>query len=132
MPSMHVCGRCDAFMRVALNGVRVREMKENGRPYRVWAADLWRCPICGWELVTGFGNGPLAHYGTEAYQPYIDAAGKRGELVTAYHIKQPRKEERDEEDMGCPLCALGESRSCSLYQEWARRQTLSRRSSAFH
>jgi len=83
---MHVCGRCDAFMRVILNGVRVREMKPNGQPYRVWAADLWRCPVCGHELITGFGDGPLAHYGTKAYQKYVDAAGKRGELVTAHHI----------------------------------------------
>lgn len=89
---MNVCGKCDVFMVSAINGIRVREMIESG-PYRVWAADLWRCPVCKWELVTGFGNGPLAYPEDPSgnYEAYVQAAGERGELVTAHHVKGARE-----------------------------------------
>jgi hypothetical protein len=38
---------------------------EDGRPYKVWKADLLECPDCGHQLITGYGNNPVS----EHYQP---------------------------------------------------------------
>jgi hypothetical protein len=32
----------------------------DGRAFKIWRGDLWECPSCEHELVTGFGSGPLA------------------------------------------------------------------------
>jgi hypothetical protein len=32
----------------------------DGRPYKVWQADLLECPDCGFQIITGFGQQPLA------------------------------------------------------------------------
>jgi hypothetical protein len=53
-------------MRVKKNSVTVEELLEDGAPYKLWDADLWECPDCGVEVITGFGARPLAeHYQTE-------------------------------------------------------------------
>ena len=59
-----LCG-CGRFMRVKQNSVTVEELLEDGAPYKLWDADLWECPECGVEIVTGFACEPLA----EHYQP---------------------------------------------------------------
>jgi hypothetical protein len=42
-------------------------LKEPNRwkPYKLWSGDLWQCPDCGHELISGVGMGPIA----EHYQP---------------------------------------------------------------
>ncbi len=67
------CVRCKCFYRVKTNGVRVIEGMPNGtggsneeirgrrrpsawQPYKLWVADLWECPDCGHELVSGWGQ----------------------------------------------------------------------------
>ena len=36
------------------------------KPYKVWCGDLYACPDCGAEVVSGVGFHPLAeHYQTE-------------------------------------------------------------------
>lgn len=52
-------------MRVKKNSVTVEEVMEDGSPYKLWDADLWECPECGVEVISGFGRAPLA----EHYQP---------------------------------------------------------------
>jgi hypothetical protein len=66
MPSSSnfLCG-CGRFMRPKKNSVTVEELMEDGRPYKLWDADLWACPECGVEIIAGFGQGPIA----EHYQP---------------------------------------------------------------
>lgn len=57
---MPVCPGDQAFMRVQKNGVDVVEMASFG-PYRIWSGDLWRCPVCGCEIVV-FTDQAEAHY----------------------------------------------------------------------
>ncbi len=58
-----VCVKCSCEMRPEQNGFGVLDFRENGEPYELWAADKWKCPKCGIEVVGGFGNGPVsAHY----------------------------------------------------------------------
>jgi hypothetical protein len=60
-----VCG-CGRIMFPKQNSVTVEELLNDGRPYKLWDADLWACAECGVEVITGFGREPLAeHYERE-------------------------------------------------------------------
>lgn len=48
---------------------------EQWSPYKVWLGDLWRCPDCGHELISGVGASQVA----EHYQPGFDGWAKRAE-----------------------------------------------------
>ena len=60
------CVNCRLFMRCAKNEVtviegfpmRMPDGKEEWRPYKMWAADLWRCAKCGFEVITGYARAP--------------------------------------------------------------------------
>lgn len=65
-------------MRVKQNGVTVEELTEDGRPYKLWDAELLECVECGVEIIAGFGLSPLA----EHYQP--DYAAQRARLAPIY------------------------------------------------
>jgi hypothetical protein len=68
-----LCG-CGRFMRPKQNAVTVEELHEDGTPYKLWEADLWACPDCGVEVITGFARLPLA----EHWQPqYADVRDRR-------------------------------------------------------
>ena len=71
--SSYVCVPCNRFMRIEKNGVTVEEQTEVGESYKLWDADLYRCPECGHEIVSGFGHVPLA----EHYQPTYQQSRER-------------------------------------------------------
>jgi len=73
------CLKCKCFYRPEKNGFRIIEgmpicdyngenirgnnKPECWKPYKVWEADLWECPECHHQLITGFGMRPLSeHY----------------------------------------------------------------------
>ena len=68
-----VCVPCERFYRPKKNGFYFIEgmPTENGakagkaepakwQPYKVWAGDLWECPDCGAQIVSGVGLNPIA------------------------------------------------------------------------
>ena len=59
-----VCVNCKVELKPEENGVIVAEMmRENTAIYKLWEADLWKCPECGIEVVLGFGSMPfMEHY----------------------------------------------------------------------
>jgi hypothetical protein len=61
-----LCG-CGRFMHVKRNSVTVEERLEDQSPYKLWDADLWECPECGVEVITGFGQSPLAEHWQPTY-----------------------------------------------------------------
>jgi hypothetical protein len=60
--SKYICVKCEQEMMPLKNEVVVEEHADDGGHYRIWMADLWRCPVCLHECIVGFGNNPLAHY----------------------------------------------------------------------
>ena len=66
--SNYVCRPCGTFMCIKKNSVTVEEQMEDGAPYKLWDADLYRCPTCGHEIVSGFGRGPIAEHFQPTYQ----------------------------------------------------------------
>ena len=48
-------------MRPKMNGVIGLELADFG-PYKIWFSDLWECPACGFELLTGFAQTALSEH----------------------------------------------------------------------
>jgi hypothetical protein len=64
MPKL-VCVKCQVELRPELNGFKVVEMMSDDRPYKIWDSDKWKCPECGFEVVSGFGyNAEKEHFET--------------------------------------------------------------------
>lgn len=63
MPKM-VCVKCEVPFIVEKNGITVAEMfLNNTKVYKLWRADKWKCPICLFEIISGFGQNEFAeHY----------------------------------------------------------------------
>ena len=53
-----VCVPCGLAMKPEDNGVRAVETKdkEKQEEYRIWSADKWKCPGCGHEVLSGYGD----------------------------------------------------------------------------
>jgi len=54
-----VCARCSVAMVPKKNDVAAVEMLRTRR-YVLWSADLYECPDCGCQIVTGFGAKPVS------------------------------------------------------------------------
>jgi hypothetical protein len=54
-------------MRVKQNSVTVEEQLEDGLPYMLWDADLYECVECGDQVISGFGQGPIAEHWQPTY-----------------------------------------------------------------
>ena len=80
MPKM-VCVKCETEFKIEENGIIVAEMfQENKKIYKLWFADLWKCPVCNMEVVAGFGNYNFAEHYKDDCEDIIrqaEASGKR-------------------------------------------------------
>jgi len=84
-----VCVKCERELYMEKAGVVVRELfQKNTMTYRIWSADLWKCPECGVEIIpgNGFADKPYAiHYEPvkmkRALKEY-NAARAKGEAYT--------------------------------------------------
>ncbi len=72
-----VCVKCRCEMRPQKNDFIVEEMAAPDRTYRVWCTDLWRCPGCKMEIVTGFGKTPWGEYYQDNYPKKAEQADLR-------------------------------------------------------
>ena len=56
----HACVSCNQAMRCKKNEVVVNVFYDNGQGKHIFDyacyADLWECPTCGREIITGFGR----------------------------------------------------------------------------
>jgi len=78
-------------MRPEHNGVGLLDMfrpsdHDEPQAYQIWDADLWKCPKCGYEIVTGFGQHPIAEHWQKdgALARIIGAYKTRAEVVVNY------------------------------------------------
>ena len=69
MPKL-VCVKCQVGYRPDKNGVYLIEMAwKPPQPYKIWHSDMWCCPGCGHQVISGFADRPLS----EHYQDNFDA-----------------------------------------------------------
>lgn len=70
-----ICVKCQRFYRPKKNGIAFVEgmpLERDARPgieddhlwapYKLWSGDLWFCPGCGHELISGVGGQISEHY----------------------------------------------------------------------
>jgi hypothetical protein len=61
MPKL-ICVSCSKEMKPDRNGVYYLEYANFG-PYKLWHSDMWGCPKCGHQVLSGFGYNPISeHY----------------------------------------------------------------------
>lgn len=51
-----ICVKCRVEMRCAKNAFVVRDAPSGPFPSTYWKGDLFECPMCGAQIVTGFGT----------------------------------------------------------------------------
>ena len=62
MPKL-ICVECEVALKPGTNGVYVAEtFQQNTKILRMWCADLWECPLCGYQVVAGFGKETKHHF----------------------------------------------------------------------
>jgi hypothetical protein len=65
-----ICVPCRRFFRMVRSGVAFEEGMPTTdavgtptwKPYKLWLGDLWRCPTCKAETISGVGGGPVAEH----------------------------------------------------------------------
>lgn len=81
-----VCKNCHCEFRPETNGVGVLDLyrpsdSDKPQPYELFDADLWKCPSCGFEVVGGFGYGPVSAHYKDDFERHIDFYRKQGLLI---------------------------------------------------
>lgn len=85
-----ICVPCQRFYRVKQNGFMFIEAMpittptkpgtaepEKWKPYKLWRGDLWECPTCGHQTVSGVAFQPVS----EHYLPDFAAEAKASKLT---------------------------------------------------
>jgi len=78
-----VCVECRVEMRPETNGIGVLDMANFG-PYKIWHADKWKCPKCGYEIVMGFGSMAVAEHYEDSFEGLVDAFRQQAKLVECW------------------------------------------------
>jgi rubredoxin len=89
MPKM-VCVNCQTEFRPFHNGTTVVEMASFG-PYKVWAADSWKCPGCGTIVEAGFSDQPVMEHYEEGFQEWFEQLKKDNPDSIVYDYERPVK-----------------------------------------
>jgi len=79
-----VCVTCQLQYEVEKQGIYVVEMAAFGA-YKIWCADLHRCPKCGHRIIAGFAD----HRISEHYEPeFKELLQQVMESGNAYILKE--------------------------------------------
>jgi hypothetical protein len=77
-----MCVKCGVEFIPQETGVYVEELSKAIGSYRVWMADVKKCPVCDFEIIYGYGDKPVAsHFDKD----YVDHLAK---LAPKYQIKE--------------------------------------------
>ena len=50
-----ICVLCRCTMKCTKNEILVKDRPAEGYPSTYWSGDIFACPQCGQEIITGFG-----------------------------------------------------------------------------
>lgn len=78
-----VCVKCKVEFQPEKNGVGLVDYAQD-RPYKIWDADKWRCPGCGYEIVVGFAERPIAIHHEEHFKQTIESYEKDDLIIECY------------------------------------------------
>jgi len=82
-----VCVKCQIRLKPKKNEVGVLDIGNDGKPFYIWDADLWECPNCGIEVVTGFGQRPMANHTEEKFEDIVRQWKADGTVIECWYEK---------------------------------------------
>ncbi len=94
MPKL-VCVNCQTELRCETSGTTVVDMADFGI-YKVWDADTYKCPGCGNEVVTGFGERPMREHYETGFDEWWNAFKFRACRIV-YNYERPIKLNKPED-----------------------------------
>ena len=78
-PIRPICVKCQKEYKVEKQGVTTELMTTfSSKPasLELYDSDLWECPMCGHQIIGGFGQRPFAQHFEENYQEVLKEVGK--------------------------------------------------------
>lgn len=80
-----ICVNCQVEMKVDTVGALVQELFQNDtKVYRIWPADLMKCPGCGIRVISRFADKPMVQHFEHAeivkLKKYIQGKRDQGKL----------------------------------------------------
>jgi hypothetical protein len=78
-----VCVKCQVELRPEKNEVGCLDFASFG-PYQLWDSDLWKCPKCGHEILTGFGQNPISIHHEENFTITVERWKEYRKVVENY------------------------------------------------
>ena len=80
-----VCNKCMVEYVPETNGVFVIEMFSTPpKPYKIWYADVKKCPDCGDTITTGFGSNALMEHYEDGFDKLLERAKSFETTITVY------------------------------------------------
>ena len=67
------------------NGIGALEVDTDETPMMIWQADLWECPECGGQVISGFSKEGVEHWEGPLFTKLVS---HHKENNTLYTIKQ--------------------------------------------
>lgn len=80
---MKICAKCCVELVPHRVGVTVVEHVLEVGPYRIWQADLWKCPKCKVETILNFADKAVEHWQSD-FDKTLKWAEKRPFLYNVY------------------------------------------------
>ena len=83
-----ICVKCQIPFRNIKSGVSVIDMFSSpSKPYKIWHADLFECPICKVQIVNGFADRPFAHHFEADFERRLLQSGGDSPVYNYEHIE---------------------------------------------
>ena len=76
----YACASCRTLIRPRKNDIDVIIEDSEGRPWKIWAADLWECPSCGAQTIIGYGQNHYAEHYEADFADVMARIQKRGHV----------------------------------------------------
>lgn len=69
-----ICVECRIEYRLEVSGVlAVTMFQKPPEPYEIYSTDLWRCPVCGHEMLKGFGERPIVQHWEQDFDEILNS-----------------------------------------------------------
>lgn len=86
-----ICVKCQVEFRVRKNGVTVIDtFSQPPKPYQIWRADLFECPICKTQVVGGFAQEPLAQHFEDSFDFWLGLAAEGFQVFNYEHTEDAK------------------------------------------
>lgn len=83
-----VCAKCGVELFPKKNGVGCLDYayfgegeEQKAEEYQIWDADLWECPKCHCQIVTGFGFEPIDIHHNESFSATVKNYREKSILI---------------------------------------------------